>query len=161
MLGCGSPDYHQPIAVGPGSTLGEGYIDVRSHHGKAYRAFREMPAEAAAVTDLISIAGRGILYGGYAYADGALIGNRDYFYLKVDGQVLGYTSFLQMENHGMNTPYSNSVYALKYDNVAFDYTVGFMPGITFESLIEVKYGTFHGNEPTLIAQIIYALITEP
>ena len=45
-----------------------------------------------------------------------------------------------------------------FDNVNFVYVIGLMPGITFESSIEILYQETYGRTPVVRSQIIYTEI---
>jgi len=106
----------------------------------------------------LTITGNGIVYGGHAYCKGTASQRMDEYHIYVDGIRLGSQWFEKKNTYQLTTPYSSSLYELRYDDVNFEYAIGIMPNITFETSLELRYRETQGNTPLLRGEIYYTLI---
>lgn len=103
--------------------------------------------------------GKGMIYGGMFRVDSGCNQARSVPRLTVDGQEIGDKSFTDLNKYNFSQENCHPLYLLKYDDTKFVYSVGFSPGITFETEFEVGYHEAEGERPMVFAEIIYALIT--
>jgi len=158
MLGCGAPDYSKVISIKPESTLVEGWLDVRFHHGAPSREIWTLANAPLGVTSMVPILGKGMIYGGYCTSLGTANQETDAFSIEVDGQILYQHSFKGMAEWKLNTPSSGALYLLQNDIVAFRHSLAIMPGITFESGFLLRYTEMTGGTPNIASLVNYAII---
>lgn len=131
---------------------------VRERYGAANSVKWGLAVGANCLTELGSMSGKGIIYGGFLTTDSVASQLNGYPILKVDGKMLEYGSFFTTNKYGLTKEHSYPMYELLYDNVNFIYTVGVMPGITFEESVALLYREWEGDTPTVIGCLIYALM---
>ncbi len=158
VLGSGAADYHKPIAIGPDSMLVNGFLEVRPKNGIPNGVFNTFLATANATVSVISITGKGILYGGRAGSGGVGSQKTDIYYLYIDGNLIGGAEFRTHDAWNLTSLYCSPFHILKYDDVFFEYMLGIIPGITFESSFEVFYEEKNGRTPSISVEVIYALM---
>lgn len=139
----GLPDYHRT---------------VRPKYGAANNSHLNKVVTANTRTTILSVSGKGIIYGGCMYLD-YTSGQRDSIpVLKVDGLDLSVISIYDLYWYSMTKPHTGSFYLLGYDDDLFVYSLGISPGVTFESSFELIYDEKHGTTPTVRCSVDYALI---
>jgi len=107
--------------------------------------------------DLFSITGKGIIYGGFIHIDATDTQEVSNVVLTIDGTEITSIEIGQLGSYFLITPSSYIFYLLVYDTTNFEYTIGYAPGITFESSLSAQYSCQSGIA-TLDARILYALV---
>ena len=133
-------------------------ISVRPSFGGARSDMYFDNVAASAWTILHTIVGNGIIYGGNIIVAGAATQQTDVIAMSVDGTNLGQSIILQLNDWKFTGLYDSVVHEIFFDNVNFVYVIGLMPGITFESSIEILYQETYGRTPVVRSQIIYTEI---
>lgn len=131
---------------------------IRPKYGAARDFFFLDTIGANIITTLYTLSGKGMIYGGYIWINSANTQQNSVPLLVVDGEILTVLKLKELESMGLDTIYSVPVYLKMYDNVAFEYTVCFTQGITFETGFEVRFHERGGSNPLLWSQLFYALI---
>jgi len=151
----GLPDYYRGVDIAYQALA---QLIVRPKYGGAQNAQANVTVTPNAETTLVSVSGKGVLYGGCVFLDHTSTQLASTVRLYVDGAQLSFLSFYTLNKHNIHEPRSTSVYLLKYDNTEFIYTVGISPDITFESSFAVKYQENEGATPVVYCDLNYALI---
>ena len=137
-------------------TLSE--ITIRNKYGTPTFSAAIVPVPSDEDTIILTILGKGMIYGGFVSSAGAATQRNDKVYIKLDGAVTWPLTFFNLNNFGLTDPTSMFPYLLKYDDINFLYTVGLNYGTTFETSLVIHYTETHGNTPTIYPWINYALI---
>lgn len=150
----GLPDYHRPIDVAI-QTMTE--IVNRPKYGAAEILIINSAVGINQETWLGSIAGKGMIYGGWITVD--LQGSQwnSIPILRIDNEEVGRTSFANLYRYSLTKEHNEGTYLRAYDITNQIYTVGISHGFTFETQFEILYYETHGLTPTVYARIIYAL----
>jgi len=151
----GLPDFYRGVDIAY-QALGE--MIVRPKYGAANRAVGGGAVSGVTQNELISVAGKGIIYGGllYAYNSESLVG--DSIYYEIDGNQVAYWSFYNLAKYNITKGPTIGFYLLKYDDVKFVYSVAFSSGLTFESSFLVRYDSTVIAAHTAWCHMFYALI---
>lgn len=151
----GLPDFYRSIDVAFQS-LGE--IINRPKYGGADIALAAVVVAATAETELLAVAGKGMIYGG----DLSIITTASQVLgvpvLEVDGVAIAVRNFAGLIVARIKVPNSAGMYLLRYDEVNHRYSVGISSGITFETGFRILYQENDGNTPTVGSRVIYALV---
>ncbi len=130
---------------------------IRPKFGGAQFSWGLKNVVANASTTIITVSGKGVIYGGAVILDHTGTQRDCVPHIKVDGTVLGNSSFSGMNKYGIEIEHSMPVYLLKYDDVAFVYAGGLSSGISFEESFSVTYDETHGATPEVVCSAHYAL----
>ncbi len=141
------------------SGLPDYYLGMRPRYGAAQNNSDGKVVTARDTTILVTVSGKGLIYGGNVLLDPAGSQAIDVIRLLIDGQYLSAGSIYSLYLFKFNKPWSSSLYLIHYDNETFKYAVGISPSITFESSFQVEYKECYGNTPTVYHNIDFALIT--
>jgi len=141
------------------SGLPDYYRTVRTLPGRARHVFDTDPVDANAVTTLLTIPGKGIIYGGVIIVDfdSTQAGSTPLLY--VDGQAVANFKFQHLYLYKINRVHSNVMFLLAYDDTNYIYSVGISPGVTFEKSLELRYNNIYATTPDVGYGLVYALIT--
>jgi hypothetical protein len=133
-------------------------ITNRPTYGAAVRSFFEINVGAGATVSLTSIAGTGMLYGGYLFLDSGWTHADDIPELWVDGvRISGLTLFYM--NWRRITLQDLCPFVLTiYDEVHWMYGLRLMSGLTFESGLEIKWSNSTVMACQIQGEIIYATV---
>ena len=165
----GSPDWHKLSDVDIlAQSVGDIHINVaaqdiaqiinRPTYGGANVSTYDSNPPTSTTTELISITGQGVIYGGYIWIHDGTSRYNDSFILHVDGvDIFNITSYyLRTLNFSKyeNTPLRMCVYNeyMKY------YLATIQNDITFESNFKIKYANAGGGASTVTAQAYYATL---
>ncbi len=142
-MASGLPDYFRLVRPRYGAaTLGEGSEIVT----------------ASDITLILTITGKGVIYGGVLSVEGARSQDLDVPLMIVDEFLITNTNFFSLNKYGLNTDKIMPFYITKFDDVTFDYSVGISSGYTFEKSIQIGYTENETGTPTVVAKVIYALL---
>jgi len=151
----GLPDYYRGVDIAY-QALAE--LIVRPKYGSATPAIASKNVTANDETSIVSVSGKGMLYGGLLYLTPVASQKNDKPYLYCDGSKLSNLSFLTMSDLYISVAYSQAFYNLKYDDANKIYSAAICPYLTFESSFEVAYEETHGNTPMVYVRALYAII---
>jgi hypothetical protein len=132
---------------------------VRTLPGRARHVFDYMVIDANAVTTLLTITGKGIIYGGVIIVDFASTQAGSTPLLYVDGEAVANLKFQHLYLYKINKVLSNIMFLLAYDDTSYIYSVGISPGVTFENSLELRYNNIYATTPDVGYGLVYALIT--
>lgn len=134
-------------------------ISIIPKYGTTYRATGVAVVTASDRTDIITVTGKGILFGGTIDAyNGGNQQNSD-IYLYIDGNLVLNYSWV-----GLKT-YNYSMVAIKgYELTMFDNNGGYYGAylnfdMPFEKSFTLTYNELAGNTPTVSAKLTYANVT--
>lgn len=109
-------------------------------------------------TELISIVGEGMLYGGSLAVWGNLTQEDSYWKNVIDGNTQSPTVFSILSQFNMSQPHGSSPIVTRYDMVNYEYGFIIPYGITFEESFVCYYHESHGDTPTVMMVLTYALV---
>ena len=152
----GLPDYYRGVDIAF-QALSD--LIVRPRYGEAHLLKKDKTVTANDTTFLDGVTGTGMLYGGFAYLDYTSDQRLSTFTLHIDDKVILDYSFENLARYGVAGEHGYSAYLLKYDQTNFIYSVGILPGITFDESFKFYYKERHSDTPQVKIRIIYALVT--
>lgn len=132
--------------------------EVRPRFGGAISTSGVTGADASKITDIVTVLGKGIIYGGAVWMDHTASQSNSIPLLVVEKSTLSNVSFLRLQTYGINRAGTIPLSINTYDIKNFIYSVGISYGITFEEEFHFSYDEKHGSTPTLHWRFIYALI---
>lgn len=109
-------------------------------------------------TPLISIEGKGMIYGGFIALESEESQSESRPELWVDGVYVANDNFVSLKLWGVEKPFNFTLVLAKYDDVAFVYCVEIGCVITFEKSVELVYYERHDKRPNVVARLCYALV---
>ena len=151
----GLPDYYRGVDIAY-QALSE--LISRPKYGGAIGSRGSTVVTASAVTDLVSVAGKGMLYGGYLFMDYTSTQFGSFVQLEADGATICKCDFTSLNKYVIDDPCAFPLTLYRYDNAAFIYSVGIGYGITFETSLKLQYDEQHGTTPDVNYNLIYALV---
>lgn len=151
----GLPDWYRGVDIAY-QALAE--MITRPKYGAAQVAEASEVVDASGVTELISITGKGMIYGGALWMDYTSTQKDSSPLLTIDGNEFRDDGLYTINFMNWNNPLILPISILKYDDTNFVYCVGFAYGYTFETSVLVSYSEKHGTTPTVNASLYYALI---
>jgi len=154
-MSSGLPDFYRGIDVAFQSL---GQIINRPKYGGAVQSAGSVVVTASVQTQIISVLGKGMVYGGILFLDYTSTQRDSFPVLLVDGVNINPVTFTNLNKYGVNIPRAYSIAMAVYNDVDFIYSVQFSYGITFESSVSIEYQEEHGTTPVVASQLTYALI---
>ncbi|RLF77217.1 hypothetical protein DRN39_04585 [Thermococci archaeon] len=151
----GAPDWTGRINIAL-QELAE--VTIRNKYGGGESACYAGTVKANDITELFSIAGKGVIYGGFITVQSTGTQRDDEQWLWIDGSQMSPHTFYEMNRFNLTGPTGPIPYLVCYDDENFLYAVQFFFGYTFETSCVVKYSEKHGRTPTVIAFFDYALV---
>lgn len=109
-------------------------------------------------TSLISVTGKGMIYGGFIALEYTESQANSRPELWVDGVYVANENFVSLKLWGVEKPFNFSLVLAKYNDTAFVYCVEIGCVITFEESVELIYYERHGKTPNVVARLCYALV---
>jgi len=109
-------------------------------------------------TELASVYGKGMLYGGYLFLDHTSTQKDSRANLIIDDESVSNLKFSDMNKYSLSLPLSSIIHLLKFDDTNFIYSVGISYGITFETSVKIIYTEAHNSTPIVYTKMIYGLI---
>jgi len=137
-------------------TLSE--LIVRSKYGAATPTAFATVVTANAQTNLVTVVGKGMVYGVVAYIQGTDIQHDDYLTYDLDGVVYNDVSleYFMLFNDVL-VPGALGWLGC-YDEVNYRYALHVGTNISFETGSSIYYNETHGRTPTVFGVAFYALI---
>ena len=154
-MSSGLPDFHRGVDVALQS-LSE--MTNRPKYGAAEAEDSSVTVSGLVETSLVSVTGKGIIYGGTIGVLGTIGSHGNIPILSIDGNALSVASFSTLNVYKMYAERCYPFYLMRYDEVDYDFAVGIMPGFTFEASFEVLYDENNNTTPTVSTRVLYALI---
>jgi len=144
------------------------YIDIiaqtiervlaRPTYGGAQVSTVVKAAVASADTEYIAIAGEGMIYGGCIAVWGGMTQENCMWLSNIDGNAQCPAPFNVLAGFNMGQPHGTSPIMTRYDMVNFQYGFILPYGITFEESAVFSYREAHGDTPTVLMVMTYALV---
>ena len=129
----------------------------RPKYGAANVALANMiECSAGEWTPLITVSGRGVIYGGRVNITEAW-NDSDFIAMEIDGTELGSTGMSQMWGWGDTYPMPGWFYITRYDKTMPRLHLKIPTGITFETSARIKYYAT-ATDRTVWGQLLYALV---
>lgn len=154
-MASGLPDYFMGVDVAF-QALAE--MVVRPKFGAAQAANSSGVMTASTKQTLVSVAGKGMIYGGTIGILSAGVQRSDIPILSIEGIELSIATLLNLNKYRMSKESCSPMYLMKYDDVGFQYSVAISPGLTFETSFKVLYDEREGSTPTVFCRVLYAVI---
>lgn len=154
-MASGRPDYFRGVDI-TYQTLGE--IINRPKYGGSNYDEGGITVAADGITDLLTVAGKGMIYGGVLLIDHGASVARGKVQLVIDGDLMSGMGFDYLNSHSIIVPRVYPVYLLKFDDVNFVYAVGISHGITFETSFVMRFAEADSQTPSPDYKLIYALV---
>lgn len=143
------------------------YIDIiaqsmgrllnRPTYGGAKRSNVLQVVAPNADTEFISVAGEGMVYGGYMAVWANMTQSNSKWGMLIDGNDLFSPGFGIIADFNLMKPYGVSVFMTCYDVVTFRYGFILPYGVTFEESVVISYREGNGDTPLVMVDLTYAL----
>ena len=128
-------------------------------YGSAQRAAYDGYVTANTENNIITISGKGRLYGGYLYTDQGTNQKNDRVRVYVDGVMIFSLMWEGLYTQNTTTGTPSPVSLTRYDIGSQGFAMVFGGNITFDSELKITYGEYGGYTPRVGSEIYYALIT--
>jgi len=151
----GLPDYYRGVDIAYQALA---QLMVRPTYGAAKNISGHKVVTASAETELCSVTGRGMIYGGVLYLIYTSSQKDGRPLLYIDGQELGQLRFEYLYRWKMLHTNTLGWYLLYYNDVRYEYGAGLSPNFTFETSFKVAYEENNTKTPDVCYNIDYALI---
>jgi len=154
-MASGLPDYYRGVDI---AYQALSQMIIRPKYGGAIVSTLQGLCNASGWTDILTVIGKGMIYGGMIYFDHTSTQRDSYPALYIDGSgVLGRT-FSVYNKNSIVTPGAHPLWLSKYDDVNFIYVLNFSGGITFETSLLFSFREVHGTAPVFTFTMVYALV---
>ena len=140
------------------SGLPDYFRSMRPRYGGAKGAMGNKTLTANAENTLVSISGKGMIYGGNMRFDGVLLDRWDVIHLYIDDVLFYQTNFYSLNLAKYTIPGTSAIFIQSYDDVNGLFSIGVSGGYTFESSFKFSITENRGNTPQVFYNIFYALI---
>lgn len=127
----------------------EGALSVSSFVGNA---------QASAEKTLITVSKKGVIHGGDITIVGTADQGADILKYYIDDTLIGSTNINSLLSEGFAYGSTTIWRLLKYDSIAFEYTIAFMGKYTLDSGFKLTYTETYGRTPALNVDILYSSI---
>ena len=153
----GRPDFTTSINI-TGQELAE--VISRPKYGAAEDAYGNWILHEEQAETLISIAGTGMIYGGYIWVKDLSYGTRCALNVEIDGHAFQGHTPAGLNLHMIDSERSYHFYEKYYSEENETYSIGIMSGITFEEswMLDAENLLGSGSDILVVSTIIYALI---
>lgn len=151
----GAPDYYNVIDIKL-QTIAE--LTNRPKYGGAQRSAAEKVVSASAETDLVSVSGKGMIYGAIISLDHSSTQKLGTPRLYIDGNKMSDWNFFTLNSFNVVAPYGSAFFLVAYDDVNFIYVALTGYGYTFETSFKLSYFENNGGTPSVRGRAIYALV---
>lgn len=135
-----------------------GQLTNRPKYGGAVGSTGSLVVTASSENELVSVDGKGMIYGGTVWLDYTSTQNNSMPLLEIDGSDIVEMSFGGGALYSIDKPRCYPIVLLKCDNTNFVYAAGISYGLTFETGVKLKYKEEHGTTPDVGFTLVYALI---
>ncbi|MBA7486832.1 hypothetical protein ES707_22393 [subsurface metagenome] len=137
----------------------EDYLSInRPKYGAADSKIGVVEVNAGEETEIISVVGRGVIYGGVLHLTYDSEQDNSMPVLEVDGKNIATLNFFTLNIYHLIVPGSYPFYLLYYDWITPRYAIGISGGITFEKGFRVLYREDYTKTPYVTCRAIYALL---
>ncbi len=109
-------------------------------------------------TTMISVAGKGMIYGGYFALVYTSTQKNSIPEVWCDGNSISDLRFVDLNTLGLSKQGVYTTVLTKYDDVNFEYCAAISYGITFEKTLTIIYFEKHGTTPNVACAICFALV---
>jgi len=151
------PDYTQHAFIDiVAQSLGR--ILNRPTYGGAQVSTVMQAVGASTDTELISIAGEGMIYGGCVAVWAGMTQENCMWLSTIDGNAQCPAPFQVLARFNMGQPHGTSPITTRYDGINFEYGFILPYGITFEETAVFSYREAHGDTPTVLMVMTYGLV---
>lgn len=140
------------------SGLADYYRGIRPSFGGAVGETGTKSAEANELKDLVSVVGKGMLYGSFVNLSPAETQANSEIVLFIDNITIIAMSFNKLNAYKLSSPRCFPIVLLQFDNVSFNYVAGIAYGLTFETCIKLQYQENHGRKTSVGYTFIYTLL---
>lgn len=154
-MASGLPDYYRGVDIAYQALA---QMIVRPKYGGAVWTIGVETVDANAVKSLVSVSGKGMIYGGFLYLDHTATQKTGIAMLKIDGDDVAGLALDYMDKYSIDKSWAHPFYLLGYDDINFIYSVALSYGLTFEESFEILYEEQDGGTPQVWANATYALI---
>lgn len=151
----GLPDYYRGIDIAYQTLTTQ---VVRPAYGGAQNSRATVAVAANSWTELVSVGGKGICYGGYVHVHYTSPQKNSLVKIEYDGALTASKSFYILNHNNLNNEKCCPIFLLKYDEVNFNHSVGLEYGITFDSSLKLFYKEQHGGTPNVNYNLVYAKV---
>lgn len=131
---------------------------VRPTFGGAVGSTASKSAVANALTTLVSVTGKGMVYGSFVNLFPAATQANSEVVLEIDETTIIGMSFNKLNSYGLTVARCFPIVLMLFDNTEFDYVAGIAYGLTFETGIKLQYQENHGRTVSVGYTFIYALM---
>lgn len=131
---------------------------IRPRYGAAHSEIGVVLVVAGEETELLSVSGKGVIYGGALHLTYDSDQENSIPILEVDGANIAEINFFTINLYNLSIPGSYPFYIRHYDLVTPRFAVGISGGMTFEMGFRILYSEKHDTTPYVVCRAIYALI---
>lgn len=154
-MASGLPDFYRGVDI---AYQALSQMIVRPKYGAAKLIKGVETATANEKISILSVLGKGMIYGGDLRVIGTERQILDVPVLSIEGVEISDTNFGNLCGWGLDMEHSGPFYIRLCDNVNFLYSVGISFGFTFETSFEVLYDEKDGGTPLVSCRLSYSLI---
>lgn len=154
-MASGLPDYYRGVDV---AYQALSQMIVRPKYGGGQTTSAAVVVTANDDTVLITVSGKGMLYGGVLLFDYTSTQKNSIPVLAVDDKKIGAIKYDTLNKYSISKGGFYPVVLTIFDDVNFIYGVSFSYGLTFETELGVSFIEAHGTTPSVYCSVVYALI---
>jgi len=156
-MGHGAPDWWSRSHI---DIIGQAlaYLTQRPMYGAAKSNYVYKQVDPNTETTLITVIGKGMIYGGLIQADVDYSIGNDIFRLYVDDEAIVGGSFYEYIQNNLSSYGDYCAWISCFDDKNHVYAVNFRYGLTFEEKIKITYQERNGKTPYIYCDIIYTLM---
>lgn len=131
---------------------------IRPRYGTAMKSAGSKVAAAIGDTTLLSVTGKGIIYGGIVYSTGTATQKNSIIQLEIDGVQMISMSFNDMDALNIDICGIFPTVLIKFDDAGFKYAVGLCRGVTFESSLKIIYTSLNVTDAFVFSWLMYSAL---
>lgn len=135
-----------------------GQITNRPKYGAAQVAESNITADPMELEDLVSVDGKGIIYGGFLSLYDDETAQISAIHMTIDGNLIADLSLQTFNRYSISKDGMYPFYVTQYDNEKFLYAFGISSMMTFETSVVIEFEENDNGTPTIMCRLIYALI---
>lgn len=133
-------------------------VKIFPAYGGGVRKWSNVSAVAGGLKNLITIPGRGVIYGGYTRIFGTDVIDDDGLLITIDGVLAAVADWILIKDYNLDVVHGIEPYVRRYDDVNYRYSFAYPSGITFDSSYVIDYVEANARTPTVQTYIAYALV---
>ena len=153
-MASGLPDWKLALNVDGQQS---GYLTSRPAYGAATLVSYAGNCSALDSKLMVSVAGRGVIYGGFISVNTAQLQDTDFCLGTCDGNNFIGSNFTWCNDRSLTHEFMDFFFLQKFDNVNFIYVFGITRWFTFEESVSVYYAETKGNTFAINCKLFYAL----